>query len=76
MSEVALLRRQIELELEAMCRGLYGLSSGRARHAFIDARMNSVGRCQEALAIQIGEQAANLDVCSIYDEVLEREIRQ
>ncbi len=75
MSEVALLRRQIELELEAMCRGLYGLSSGRARHAIINARMDRVGLCQEALAVHIGENAANLDVCTIYDQVLEREIQ-
>ena len=38
-SEVARLRQQLDLEHEAAQRGLTGLSSGTARHAFITARM-------------------------------------
>lgn len=55
MSEIAQLRQRIESELVAMRRGLSGLSSGSARHAFIHARMDQVGLCQDSLADQVGE---------------------
>ena len=41
-SEVAHLMRQIDLELEAAERGLYGIAI-TARHAFINARMQTGG---------------------------------
>ncbi len=72
-SEVALLHQQIELQLEAMRRGLSGFATGKARHAFIRAQMDRVGECQDALATYVGEGVANQVICSLYVEVMERE---
>lgn len=73
-SEVAQLRRRIELELEAMRRGLAGLSSGNARHTFIHARMEHVGACQDVLASQLGEVEAEQIVCQLYMQAMEADI--
>ncbi len=70
-SEVAQLRQQIELELDALRRGLFALSTGGARHAFIHAKMERVGACQDVLADYIGENAANMVVCQLYIEAME-----
>ena len=72
-SEVAQLRRQIELELESLHRGLYALSSGGARHAFINAKMDRVGACQDVLADHVGENTASRIVCQLYVEAMEPE---
>jgi hypothetical protein len=73
LSEVARLREQIELQLEAMQYGLRGLASGTARHAFIFERMERVGEYQDVLAEYLGEHIANQIVCNIYVEVMECE---
>jgi len=65
-SEVAELRRQIELELEAMQRGMHGFALGTARHEFIRTRMNRLGVCKEKLAECVGEGTANQIVGSLY----------
>lgn len=70
-SEVARLRQQIEVQLVAMRRGLSGLSSGSARHAFITARMERIGAYQDGLASQLGEDDANLLVYGLYNEVMD-----
>lgn len=70
-SEVARLRQQIEVQLIAMRQGLAGLSSGTARHAFINARMERIGVYQESLADQLGESAATLLVYGLYNEVMD-----
>lgn len=70
-SEIARLRQQIESQLVAMRRGLSGLSSGTARHAFITARMESIGTYQDDLASQLGENAANMLVYGLYNEVMD-----
>jgi hypothetical protein len=72
-SEVSLLRQQIELQLEAMRRGMSGFATGKARHAFIRAQMDRVGECQGELAKFVGEGVANQVICSLYVEVMERE---
>ncbi len=72
-SEVARLRQQIELELEAMRRGLFGISAGTARHAFIHARMERVGACQDVLASHVGEPEAAQVVCHLYTQTMERD---
>ncbi len=69
-SEVARLREEIELQLEAMQRGLYGFASGTARHAFIRARMDRIDEYQHTLTDYIGEQDANQMVCSLYSEIM------
>lgn len=72
-SEVAQLYQQIEVQLEAMRRGLNGLATGRARHAFIRAQMDRIGVCQDELARYAGEVVANQVICHLYVEVMERE---
>ena len=57
-SEVARLMRQIELEYEAAQRGMYGFPAGAAKHEFITARMENMGRCHEQLITLVGEQEA------------------
>ncbi|MBV9257215.1 MAG: hypothetical protein JO215_04245 [Ktedonobacteraceae bacterium] len=72
-SEVAQLRLQIALELDAMRRGLLGISTGTARHAFIHARMERIGACQDTLANSIGEQEASQVVCTVYMQAMEQD---
>ena len=70
-SEIARLRQQIETQLVAMRRGLAGLSSGTARHAFITARMERIGAYQDGLANQLGEDDANMLVYGLYNDVMD-----
>ena len=70
VSEVARLREEIELQLEAMQRGLYGFASGSARHAFVRARMERISECQHTLTDYIGEQDADQLVCNLYSEIV------
>ncbi|GER89672.1 hypothetical protein KDW_38340 [Dictyobacter vulcani] len=57
MSEVALLRQQIEMECEAM---KHAMNSFRvtASHDIINNRYTSIGDIQEQLAVIVGEQEA------------------
>lgn len=73
-SEVARLRTQIELELEAVNRGMNGLAIGRARHDFIHARMQRIGTYQDTLACEIGDEAATQVVCQLYYDVIEKNL--
>ena len=57
-SEVARIKRQIELEYEAAQRGMYGFAVGAAKHEFINARVEIIGRCHEQLKTLVGEQEA------------------
>jgi len=57
-SEVARIRRQIELEYEAAQRGMYGFAAGAAKHEFITARMENIGHCHEQLKTLVGEKEA------------------
>jgi hypothetical protein len=72
-SEVARLREQIELELEAMQRGMHGLAI-TARHDFILARLDRVGTYQDKLADQIGYTEATEIVCQLYVQVMEKDM--
>lgn len=65
-SEVARLREQIELQIQAMQQGLHGLASGSARHAFIHARMQRIGEYQGDLARHVGEQEADQLLLNLY----------
>ena len=71
VSEVACLRRQIEMQLVAMRQGLSGFSSGSARHAFINARMERIGIYQDHLTDQVGESAADLLIYNLYNEIMD-----
>ena len=67
-SEVARLREQVELEYEAMMRGLNGFAEGSAMHEFISARMARVEGYHGKLAKEIGEQAATEIICDLYNK--------
>ncbi len=69
-SEVARLRHQIELELEAMQRGMNGFALGTSRHKFIYKRMERVGACQDKLVAEVGEDRANEIVYGIYAQTI------
>ena len=72
-SEVAQLRERIELELEAMQRGIHGFAI-TARHDFILARLDHVSVYQDKLAVQIGDAAALETVCQLYVQVMEKDM--
>ena len=57
-SEVARLLAQISTEYQAAQNGLSGLSSGGARHDFISARTENIGKCHEALTELVGPDQA------------------
>ncbi len=67
-SEVVRLRRQIELELEAMQRGMNGFALGSSRHKFIHKRMDRVGAWQDKLMAEVGEDEADEIVYGIYTQ--------
>ena len=57
-SEVARIKRQIELEYEAAQRGMYGFAAGAGKHEFITARMENMGKCHAQLVTLVGEREA------------------
>lgn len=67
-SEVAHLREQVELEYEAMMRGLTGLAEGTAMHEFISARMARVEGYHHELAQEVGDSEATRIICELYNK--------
>ncbi|MBV9711309.1 MAG: hypothetical protein JO011_10415 [Ktedonobacteraceae bacterium] len=66
-SEIVQIRAQIESEYEAAKQGLFGLSSGAARHDFISARAENIGKYHEQLVELIGpEQAISIIANTIW----------
>lgn len=59
-SEVARLLEQINEEYEAAQRGMSGFAYGSAKHDFITARMENVGRLHTELQAIVGEEAIAL----------------
>ena len=57
-SEVARLRRQLDLEAEAAWNALHGLAIGTAKHQFINTRLERLGLCHEQLKELVGEEEA------------------
>lgn len=72
-SDVAQLRRRIELECEAMQQAMTGLAAGVSLHRFIYMRMQSIRCCQKCLAGYVGEDEANNIVGELYYTVMEEE---
>ena len=68
-SEVARLRRQIDLEFEATQHALMGFTM-TAQHAFIDARMHRAWEHKRALAQEIGEVEANNVLVEAYQKTI------
>jgi hypothetical protein len=56
-SEVARLLELISAEYEAAQRGLNGFACGSAKHEFITARMENVGRLHEELHAIVGDES-------------------
>lgn len=69
MSEVARLRRQIELECEAMRLALSGYAIV-ASHEFIEQKYDALGKHQEALGQLVGKEEASRMVVETYAKVL------
>ena len=69
MSEIARLRKQIELECESMRLALYGYASV-ASHGFIEQKYKALGRHQEALEQLVGKEEASTIVAETYTRVV------
>jgi hypothetical protein len=59
-SEIARLLAKISEEYEAAQRGLHGIAYGRARHDFINARMENMGEIHVQLQAIVGDQAISM----------------
>ena len=57
-SEVAQIRRQIQAEYEAAKQGVSGFASGTARHDFIQAKTENIGKQHEKLVKLLGPEEA------------------
>jgi hypothetical protein len=74
-SEVASLLAQISAEYQAAQRGLSGLSSGGARHDFIAAKTENIGKCHEELVALVGsEQAISIIAQTIWSPADQRTV--
>jgi hypothetical protein len=71
-SEIARIRVQIDLELDALERFMRGTAIV-ANHAVISHRIQRLGGCMDDLAEQIGEDAAVEEICEKYNRLKERE---
>ncbi|GCE04715.1 hypothetical protein [Dictyobacter aurantiacus] len=69
MSEIALLRRQIEIECEAMRQAMKGFKI-TASHDIINNQYNSIGGLQEQLAAIVGEQEAAKIAVEVYIQAI------
>jgi len=66
-SEVARILRQIDQEYQASQRGLLGFASGTARHDFIAAKTEAIGKYHEQLTDLVGpEQAISIIANTIW----------
>ena len=59
-SELARILEQISLEYEAAQRSMYGFAYGSAKHAFITARMETMGNLHSKLQEIVGESAIEM----------------
>ena len=71
-SDVARLMQRIDEANEAAHHALYGLAAGSAKHDFISAKLEYIGRCHEQLAELVGKDEAAALVCRIIDQSGER----
>jgi hypothetical protein len=69
MSEVARLRRQIELDCEAMRLALYGCAAV-ASHRVIAQKYKALGEHQEELERLVGKEEASRIIVQTYIEVI------
>ena len=71
-SEIARLRHQIEVECEAVQRGMFGFAAGAARHAFIHKRMEQLKAYQDELSKHVGKDEAARIVAELYTNSVEQ----
>lgn len=69
-SEVAALRRHIEVECEAMKQALSGYATV-SKHEIIARRFEALGRHQKQLTASVGAQEAQRILYETYEQVLE-----
>lgn len=69
MSEVARLRRQIELECEAMRLALHGFAAV-ASHTVIEQKYNALGQHREVLEQIVGKEEADSIIVETYKKVI------
>ena len=60
ISEANRLLAQIRAEYEASFNALHGLAQGNARHAFITARMEHMGRLHQQLTELVGDESIGM----------------
>jgi hypothetical protein len=69
MSEIARIRKQIELECEAMNLALYGYATV-ASHRIIGQKYHNLGQHRENLAKHVGKEEAGNILIEIYTKVI------
>lgn len=57
-SDIQRIMQQIDDENNAACQALYGLSSGSAKHSFINAHYYRIGELRQELSGIVGDDAA------------------
>jgi hypothetical protein len=62
-SEVARLMRQIRAEHESAQRGLTGIAEGTARHVFINAHIERMGKLKDELGKELSDAEALAIIC-------------
>jgi hypothetical protein len=75
-SEIARLKAQIALEIEAGHRGMYGLALGMTKHDFISARMEHMGILHERLTDLIGRTEATGYLVQAMDDTTPSKLHQ
>ncbi len=68
-SEVARLRRLIDLEAEAIAQAMNG-PAVMANHAAIEARYRNLGKCRDELSSHVGEEQANETMHDAYKRIV------
>ena len=68
-SEVARLRQQLELECQAMLRGLHGYAI-TAQHQIIDQKYQAFGTYQQVLETLVGKDEAISIAVEIYSKIV------
>ena len=68
-SDVARIRRQIDLEAEAIALAMNGPAIV-ANHAAIDARYRNLGKAKEELALHVGEEEATEAMTESYKRIV------
>jgi hypothetical protein len=65
-SNVARIRKQIELESQSAFNGLHGLSLGTAKHDVINQKLDRIGKLQEELTMLIGAEQAEQIIVEVF----------